>query len=619
MRIIINLVKQLLFWLIVFSVQRIIFLFYYLKLLKVDHIHIGEVLQSFYHALSLDISTACYILVIPFFIYLVQRFYTIKWLNVFHKIYTALALLLYLMISAGELGLYGEWKTKLSYKALAYFRHPDEVFNSATTTEIVLFFTLVTGQFILFYFLYKKYVFSTLPPQKRHQPLLTIGLSLLTAFLLFYGIRDGLKAIPITVSEPYFSRHNILNQTAVNSGYSLAFNIIDYLEIAKHNFFKTIPDAEAEKIVKSIHYTKKDTTINILRIKRPNIVLVLLESFSGDLIESLGGDPRIAPRFHHLEKDGLLFTNFYATGNRSQQAIGSLYAGLPALPVTTLSDHPEKYKAFPSLIQKLKKAGYYSSFYFAGQLEYGNIKSFLSATGFDRLVEGKDFDASLPRGSLGVPDGYMFPVFLKAIGKMPRPFFANAFTISSHSPYDQPGGRPLTWVKIENKFVNSAHYTDKCLGDFIEQAKQQTWWDSTLVIILADHSHMSYHNYPLWSFKYHHIPLLLTGGALDTAWRGKQYNRLCSNVDVPATILHQFGLSSDDFFWSKNAFNPYSPQFAFFELHYGFGWKRTYGEIVMNITNNYYYEKNVPKSKKNTLEKEGRAYVQYLLESFLKK
>ncbi len=617
MRVYFSLIKQYIFWMIVFAVQRGIFLLYYHRLIAADKISTISVLKDFGSALKLDTSTAFYILLIPFVLLILSQVIKAKPLDLLNKIYTAVILIIYLMISSGETGLYGEWKTKLSFKALIYFRHPSEVFKSATTIEIILFFGLVIGEFLLFYYLYSKFAFTSIKTKQKGKFYWKIPNDIFVAGLLFLGIRGGFQAIPITVSQAYFSKHEILNVAAVNPGYNLAFSTKDYFDMYNHNVFETMPEKEAKRIVTQLYTIPKDTTINILNIKKPNIVVIFIESFSGDLIQSLGGDPRIAPNFNKFEKDGLLFTNYYASGNRSQQALGSLYAGLPSIPVTTLTDHPEKYKSVPSLVKIMNKQGYFSSFYFGGQLIYGNIKSFIIANKFDRIIEGKDFDKNIPRQRLGVPDEFMLHRFLNDIGKMPRPFFANAFTLSSHSPYDVPGGWPLKWVKLENKFVNSAHYTDKCLGEFFREAKKQSWWDSTLFIVEADHSHASYHNYHLGSFKYHQIPLLLTGGALKKEYRGKQYNKLTSNVDVTATLLHQLGLSSKQFFWSKNIFNPYSPRFAYFDLYNGFGWKRPYGELVVSLKPKYVWKFSAPKDKITTLKKEGYAYVQYLFETFL--
>lgn len=156
------------------------------------------------------------------------------------------------------------------------------------------------------------------------------------------------------------------------------------------------------------------------------------------MIESLGGDPSITPNFREMEAEGLLFTNFYASANRSQQAIASIYGGLPGLPVTTITNHPEKYHALPSLIKPLDSIGYYSSFYFGGELYYGNILSYLRYNKFDKIVEAKDIHENFKRGKLGIHDTDMLPWYVHELSKHPRPFFSTVFTVSTHSPYDYP-------------------------------------------------------------------------------------------------------------------------------------------------------------------------------------
>ena len=300
-------------------------------------------------------------------------------------------------------------------------------------------------------------------------------------------------------------------------------------------------------LVEEMHRVPKDSTISITKNKRPNIVFVMLESWPADVIGPLGGDPGITPNFNKIAKDGYLFTNFYASGNRSQQGNASVYAGLPALPLTTLSDHPEKYAAVPSLVKDLNEQGYFTSFYFGGQLIYGNLKSFLVYNEFELIVEGDGFDSDLSRGKLGVHDAFVFQRYANDLQQMTQPFFSTVFTLSSHSPYDYPGDRPIDWIKVEQKFVNSVHYTDKALGDFFNEMIQSQLWENTLFLVFSDHSHLSYKGYPLNSFEYHQIPLLITGGALREEFRGEIMNRIFSNHDLPATILAQLGISADDY------------------------------------------------------------------------
>jgi len=584
----------------------------------VDDIGMLEKLQVFYYAFKLDLSTISYILVFPFLLNLFLNKNNVSLIRKINWVYNLLVLIIYELISLGELQLYGEWKTKLSAKALVYFREPTEVISSATNIGIITFIVLLLGLVIGFNFVLKRFVYNFNLNALVYKKAISIAYILIIPLVLFYGIRGGFQAIPITSSQSYYSKHDILNITAVNPAYNMIFSIIDYQQINNQNIFKTIDEKLALEIVNNIHEIDKDTTISILNTNRPNIVIILLESWSADMIESLGGDIGITPEFKELEKEGLLFTDFYATANRSQQAMASLFAGLPGLPITTLTDHPEKYPSVPSLVKKLSNEGYYTSFTFGGKLIYGNMKSYLVDNGFDMIIEQDDLEKDFAAGKLGVHDEFVFDYFENQLSNMKQPFFANIFTLSSHSPYDYPGERKIENFELEGDFVNSVYYSDKTLGDFFRKAKKSNYWDNTLFLIMADHSHNSPKNHPVQSFEYHKIPLMITGGALKEEFRGEKNDKLCSNVDVTTTLLKQLELSADDFFWSKNIFNPYSPEFAYFELNQGFGWKRPYGEEVLNIKNNYYYKRKVPNNKKEELDLEGRAYLQVLFDEFMK-
>lgn len=613
-----NLLGQLFFWLVLFAVERTLFLIWYAKSIAREAIPFSDVLKVYMYGFKLDLSTVGYILIIPVILLSIKLFLNYKWIDKLNTIYSGLVIIIYCIVSVSEIGLYEEWNTKLSYKALVYLQRPDEVINTVQTYKLLLFLFLWIFQSILFIYFYVK-VFSAdkLKINVKPHPFKSSVVIIATFALLFLMIRGGFKEIPITASDAYFSQFNILNITAVNPGYNIGFAIINHTSLAELKPFFKMEEEEAERMVNEMHYVLKDTTVLISKYSHPNIVFVLLESWPGDVIESYGSIPDITPEFRKLESEGLLFTNFYASGNRSQQGNASIFAGLPAIPITTLSDHPEKYGSVPSLVKILNNQEYYTSFYFGGQLIYGNLKSFLVYNEFDLIVEGADFDKELPRGKLGVHDEFVFNKYANDLQQMEQPFFSTVFTLSSHPPYDYPGERPIDWVKVENEFINSVHYTDNCLGSFFEEIRESTVWDSTLFFIMSDHSHLSYTGYPLWSFEYHQIPLLVTGGALKDEFKGGNIDKICSNMDIPVTILKQLGLPSDAFFWSKNILNPYGPEFAFFELTYGFGWKRPYGDLVKSTVNEWYYQKNGPEDKLLILEEEGYAYTQHLLKEFL--
>ncbi len=179
--------------------------------------------------------------------------------------------------------------------------------------------------------------------------------------------------------------------------HSISHNI----RVFKENPFKAYPIEEARKTVENIYKTQRDSTTFILNTKKPNVVMVVLESWSADLIESLGGEAGITPEFRNLEKNGLLFNNIYSSGMRSQQGMASLFGGFPAHPIESITYAAEKYTQLPSLSELFNREGYNTSYYFGGQLIYGNIKGYIYANKIQKIVDVNDLDPDMPKGKLG--------------------------------------------------------------------------------------------------------------------------------------------------------------------------------------------------------------------------
>jgi len=609
-----SLFRQLLFWILFFALGRAVFLIYYHKLVSLEDPGFGEVMAGFWHALRLDVATACYILIIPFILILLRSLINSRVFDISNKVYTFIIILAYNLIIAAELGIYAEWKTKLHYKALHYLSNPDEVYNSADTSKFILLiviFLFLTGISYLFYL---KFIYRNLDVKRNY--ISSSVVFIITSVLLFLGIRGGIQEIPITQSQSFYSKHNILNLAAVNSGYSFTFSMLENYRFMDKNPYEFFTDAEARKVVDELNHIERDTTISILTTQRPNIVILLLESWSADLIHSLGGEEGITPEFEKLAEEGLLFTQMYASGNRSEQAMSSIFGGFPATPITAITHNLDKVVNLPSFPQRLNDAGYHTSFYFGGHLMYGGIKSYLSIAGFDEMIEIYDIPDSLPRGKLGVHDEYLFDYQLGELNKINQPFFSVIFSMSTHSPYDQPMEKVLDWGGSENQYINSAYYTDQCLRDYFMKAQQQEWYDSTLFIIMADHSHNSYRHWDVHSPNYRHIPMLFYGNVLKPEFRGKQSQQMASQVDLPVTLLKQFGMSSDEFYWSRNILNPYTQPFVFYETNNGFGWIRPDSYIVW-YKDIGYINIEAPEEYKDQYIREGQAYLQTLFREFI--
>ena len=608
------------FLLVLFATMRTIFLMKYWTLVELGDIPFKEILKGFWSALPLDIATACFMLALPVIYMFVSLsvdkdtlFAPLRW-------YFYLMVATYNLAAFGDMGIYGEWRTKLSYRALLYLENPAEVINTAETEQTLLLIVLWSFFTVLFCWLYTKIVEPKhLAVNKEapipHRPVL-LGSFVLVAAILFLGMRGGFNEIPITSSKVYYSSHKFANEMCVNPAYYLVENILNSKKVESRAHFNYMDFDSAKKRTMKLHETSCDSTTSILKIERPNIIVVLLESWSADLIESLGGEPGITPNFHKLEKEGLLFTNIYANANRSQHAMSSLFGGLPGMPVTTITNHPDKYYAVPSLVKKMDYIGYHTSFYFGGELNYGNILSYLRYNEFDEIIEAKDINEGFRKGKLGYHDADVMPWYAEQLSKYEQPFFSTLFTQSTHSPYDYPKiFEEIEWPEIEKQYVNSGHYTDIAIGMFMDKAKEQAWYDSTLFVFVADHSHASYKNHIMESFDHHKIPMLVYGEPLVDSLRGKTYDKICGNADLPAMILAQLGQSHDEFFWSKDVFGKCYNPFAFFELNEGLGWKTPEGEFVYS-NNGRFIKNNLPENISDSVVLDGKAYMQYHFDLF---
>ncbi len=612
-----SLFKQLVFWILFFAFIRIIYLIYNFNELQNAQIGWGEALLTFWFGLKLDLATACYLIIIPFFLILVQTVYSRSWLGIVNKIYVGIILFFYTLLATGELGIYEEWKTKLHYKALMYLKNPSEVYNSAETHKFFVLFIIFLLVTIFAFWVYRKFFFSKVVKVKANFVHFVVIFLIAPVFIVL-GMRGGIQEIPINQSQSYFSKKNILNLAAVNSGFNMYISVVENMQNFGENPFEYYPETEAAKVVEQIYATPKDTCIKILNNEHPNIVLVMLESWSATLIESLGGEPGITPQFHELEKEGVLFTKIYSPGSRSEQGMSSILAGFPSHPISSITVQPDRFAHLKTMTHVLKDEGYQTSFYFGGQLIYGNIKSFIMHNGFNRINEIYDFPNE-PKGKLGVHDEFVFAKQLRELEDENEPFFSMIFTSSTHSPFDMPMDPVIEWGDDLKMYLNSAYYTDRSLGDFIEDAKKEDWYKNTLFVAIADHSHHSYPRDPYHSKEYHQIPMLFFGEVVKPEYRGMQIHKIGSQADFIATLFPQIGLKQESktFKWSKNLLNPYTPEFANVCFEEGIGWVRPIGDFFYDNRLDYYYHNNVPEIYQDSIIKEGKAFLQMLFKNYM--
>jgi phosphoglycerol transferase MdoB-like AlkP superfamily enzyme len=616
-----NLFKVFAFYLLLFALCRSIFLLYFAG--QITQSGWSIIFRSLYKALPLDVSTACYLLLLPLLILLMANFLFRKGMISTLRVYLFVTALLYTLLSMAEIGVYREVHVKLYFNLLTHLGHPGELIHSIS---LILLFTVLLLTVVLCYISFR--ILNRLFPMMSingKRPGIFEAIKLLLVFsiagtLLVLGCRGGLQPIPINEGEVYFSNNQCVNDATVNPLWSIVHSYIETQHMLSGSALKAMPENEATEIVQQLFSVKKDTTIHLFKVARPNVCFVILESWSADLVASLGGYKGLTPNFEKLVDHGYLFTRIKPAGHVSDQGIPAILSGYPALPIGSAINQPGKQVNLPNMNNQFAQSGYYSSFFFGGQLIYGNIKTYIYRNGFNQVTEQANLPSSLPVGRLGIHDSIMLSIWRDSINTYRQPFFSCLFTLSTHSPFDEPNPHVVDWGGMEQAYLNSVVYSDRQLGKFFEDVKKEKWYDNTVFILVADHSHGTPKEHPYESSEFYHIPLLIYGGALKEEFRGVKNDRLGSQTDIASTLLHQLGYGSSTYIWSKDLMNPYTKQFAFYTFDVGFGFVDTSGVVIRNDRFPTQNRNSAGTDEaKNVLYKKGAAMLQVLMNDFLSK
>ncbi|MBC7425744.1 MAG: LTA synthase family protein, partial [Bacteroidia bacterium] len=377
---------------------------------------------------------------------------------------------------------------------------------------------------------------------------------------------------------------------------------------------------EADSLFNSLK-PSKDTTISIFNVSKPNIVVIMLESWTASAINSISGINNLTPGFDALVNEGLLFDSTYSSGNRTEKGLVAILSGFPAQPVTSIITEPDKTARLPALSSDLKKAGYSTAFIYGGESEFANMKSYLLMKDIETILDKNNFKTDQLNSKWGAHDGFLFDKSIEWFSNARQPFFATVMTLSSHEPYEVPMETKFKGNDETSLFKNSLNYSDLCLAEFFRKAKQQPWYKNTVFVLVADHGHEigvnDIHFFDPVNFR---IPLMIIGGALKSEFAGKRIHKIASQTDIASTLLNQLGLSSAPYKFSQNLMNPYRVPYAHFQYSDGLGFTQASNELLFDNPSGgcFYRKKNVEADSAATLRL-ARAYQQVIMQEYLGK
>ncbi|HET9746170.1 MAG TPA: sulfatase-like hydrolase/transferase [Chitinophagaceae bacterium] len=600
-------------WVIFFEFARVFFLLSTSAYAK--EVPASLKMKSMWYGLKMDLSMAAYLTILVCLFVLAAVFIDFFRKRIVYFIYTGVILFLLIFITIADAESFKAWGTRLDYTPIRFLSSPKEAFASIGHLPI---FWIVIGLlviYVLFFLIFGKIISgSVILLSNSRYKLVQLLLILSFTFALIIPIRGGFQLAPINQSHVFFSNNQYANNAAING----TWNFMQSLTKSKYlsrNIYQYMGQAEADSIVDSL-YESKGKIEKILRDslpERPNVMVILWESFTEKALNKVTDGKRVIKYFPELLKEGIYFSNCYSSGDRTDKGISAVLSVYPALPKESIVNYTEKTSKLPGLGNIFYEQGYHTAFYYGGESEFMNIRSYLNAQQFQQLVMKENFAQADMNSKWGAHDHVVMKRLLNDLSKIKEPYFTTWLTLSSHEPFETPVPGVFKATDKETKFLNSLHYTDSVVYNLINELKKLPSWENTIVIISADHGHYL----PITGKRAddYRIPVLWLGGAL------KKPNiiveKTVDQLDMAGSLIYQLHLPGNPFPFGKNVFDSTSKHWAFFTYNDGIGFVTDSSRLLFdNAGKRTVFEEGTTNPEH---ERIAKALMQKLYSDFLKR
>jgi phosphoglycerol transferase MdoB-like AlkP superfamily enzyme len=510
--------------------------------------------SAFVLGLINDLAFYSYVL-IPFTLYLLILPNSLFHSNLNKRLVsTGFFIHLYLLffIETAEWTFWDEFGVRFNFIAVDYLVYTHEVVGNIIESYPLAW--ILAGLLILstvcFVFV-KKSLFDCFDAREAFSSRLKIAVPLLLFPVLSYAL--------VGQSWHQFSANTYLNEISANGPYQF-FAAFRNNELDYRHFYRLADDRSLSDLIRSelaaSPATKKEDLYDIRRMIRPpgaekrlNVILITVESLSAEFLGAFGSPERLTPFLDEWVKQGLLFTNFYATGTRTIRGLEALTLSIPPTPGQSIVKRPDNGKLF-NLGRVFQQHGYDTVFLYGGRGYFDNMNAFFSGNGY-RIVDQTEFtpEEVTFANAWGVSDDIIFKRTIKEADndyRNGKPFFFQIMTTSNHRPYTYPDGK--IDIPSGTGRAGGVKYTDYALGEFIRAAKGKPWFDDTVFVMVADHCAGSARKVDLPVDRYH-IPLLIYAPNYVKPGRN---GTLSSQIDVAPTILGLLNFSYESQFYGRN-------------------------------------------------------------------
>lgn len=478
---------------------------------------------------------------------------------------------LLVFVSAAEFVFWNEFASRFNFIAVDYLVYTNEVIgNIRESYPMPLLLSVVALSSLALAWLMRRW----LRPALLAPAPAFAGRALRTALWLALPVA-GISLLDASAKE--FSQDAQANELAGNGVFDF-FHAYQTNEIDYERYYRTLPDSEAlaqvrESLkIEGIPQQSYDIRRQIAPAepeKHWNVVLVSIESLSASYLGHFGNRAGITPNLDRMADEGLLFTQIYATGTRTVRGLEALSLSVPPTPGHSIVKRPHNDHLY-TLGSVFAGKGYKPLYVYGGYAYFDNMQAFYEGNGYrvaDRTALAEDEIHF--QNIWGVCDEDLYTLALREIDREAaagQRFFAHVMTVSNHRPYTYPEGR--IDIPSGDGREGGVKYTDWAIGDFIRRARERPWFDDTLFVFVADHTHRGRGKMDLPPRNYQ-IPMVVWAPGKIAPGR---VEHLASQIDVAPTLLGLLDFQYESRFFGHDILAPGAPQRALLANYQTVGW-----------------------------------------------
>lgn len=458
-----------------------------------------------------------------------------------------LYVLLIIFNAVSEYFFWNEFGVRYNFIAVDYLIYTNEVIGNIMESYpvIPLFSAIFALTTAITWFIFKKTKQELLDLPNFKQKLILLG-----TFLVLCGL--SLVFIPKLDSV---KTKNTFAQEIQANGFPKFYKAFTQNELDYFQFYPTMETTLAEQnFLKQFQPPVLSRTINPENSElKKNVVLISIESLSAEFLSHYGNTQKITPFLDSLANQSLMFTNLYATGNRTVRGLEALTLCIPPTAGESIIKRVNNKNKFTTG-SVFKSKGYDVKFLYGGYSYFDNMQDFYEGNGYE-IVDRNDFtpEEITFANVWGVSDEDMSKKAIEVMNqeaKSGKPFFNHWMTVSNHRPFTYPEGR-IDIPGTAKSRDGGVKYTDYSLRKFFEMAKKQDWYKNTVFIIVADHCASSAGKTELPLDKYRIPGMIFSEGFIAP----RQFNQLMSQIDIMPTLFGLLNFKYQSKFLGQDVFS----------------------------------------------------------------